>query len=67
MKHVPPHDVVTAMFDHLVALCQTPGEHLNTFEALLEKPLHLGSRFKLWHGSGHAQIASSPGLGTACS
>ena len=25
LKHAPSHDVVTAMFNHLVALCQTPA------------------------------------------
>ena len=27
LQHAPSHDVVTAMLDHLVALCQTPSLH----------------------------------------
>ena len=47
LKHAPSHDTVTAMFDHLVDLCHTPGLQPNTqdisnsFKACSELRLHL--------------------------
>ena len=43
LKHVPSQDVVTALFDRLVALCQTPALQPNSQPSVILYKLVLNS------------------------